>query len=73
MIASDCVSTSPLDSSSAGTRVCGLMATKFRRALAAAILGQMDGYHLVWQALEIERDADPIGGGGTEIGIQFHG
>ena len=73
MIASDCVSTSPLDNSSAGTRICGLMATKFRLALLAAILGQMDEGHLIGQAFEIERDPHPIGGGRTEIGIELHG
>jgi hypothetical protein len=33
----------------------------------------MDGHHLIWEAFEIERYTDPIGGGGAKIGIEFHG
>ena len=33
------------------------------RALAAAVLDQMDGDRFIGQTLEIERDPHPIGGG----------
>ena len=36
---------------------------KLRRVLVSAVLGQMDGHHLVGQALEIERDAHAVSGG----------
>jgi hypothetical protein len=51
----------------------GVYGAKFRRVLAAAILCQMDGHNLVRKALEVERYADSIGGGGAKIRIQFHG
>ena len=73
IIASDWVSTSPFDSSSAGTRACGLIGAKFRRVLAAAILCQMDRHRLILEALEIERYTHAVGGGRPEIGIEFHG
>ena len=41
--------------------------------LASAIFCQMDGHHFVGKALEIKRYADPVRGGRTKIGIEFHG
>ena len=43
------------------------------RVLASAIFGQVDRHHLVGKSLEIERDADPVGGGRAKIRIEFHG
>ncbi len=45
----------------------------FRLAVDAAFLLQMDRDHLADQALEIERDAHPVGGRRAEIGIELHG
>jgi hypothetical protein len=33
----------------------------------------MDGHHLIGRALEIERDAHPVGGGRAEIRVELHG
>ena len=46
---------------------------KFRLALMAAFLGEMDGHDLIGQAFEIERDAHAVGGGRAEIGIELQG
>src|SRR5215510_3357994 len=46
--------------------------TKLRRVLPAAILREMDRYHLIGETFEIERYANAIGGGRTKIGIKFH-
>ena len=56
--------------SRAGTRCCGLIAPYCAIALLA--LQQIDRDRLVGDALEIERDPDPIGGGGAEIGVKLH-
>ena len=63
---------SPLDSVSAGTRICGLIARYSRGLVLAAVLGQMDRDHLIGLILQVERDAHPIGGRRAEIGIEFH-
>ncbi len=63
---------SPLDSVSAGTRICGLIARYSARLVLAAVLGQMDRDHLIGLILQVERDAHPIGGRRAEIGIEFH-
>ncbi len=46
---------------------------EFRLVLRAAVLGQMNGCHLIRQTLEIERDTHAIGGGRAEISIELHG
>jgi hypothetical protein len=48
----------PLSSVSDGTRIDRAV---FRRVLLAAVLGEMDGNLLGRDALEIERNARPIG------------
>ncbi len=45
---------------------------KFRLALLAAVLDQMDGNRLIGQAFEIECNPHAVGGGRAEIGIKFH-
>ena len=46
---------------------------EFRLLVEAALLLQVDRDRLVGQALEVERDAYPIGRRRAEIGIEFHG
>ena len=43
-----------------------------RRMLLAAILGQMDENLFGGDAFQVERDAQPIGGGRAEVGVKFH-
>src|SRR5450432_3511038 len=45
----------------------------FRRVLAPAVLGEMYRCGVEGDALEVERDAGPVGGGRAEIGIELHG
>ena len=72
MIASDWVSTSPESSRSAGTRMCGLMARYSGLRLMPALLLQVDRHGVVGDALEVERDADPVGRRRAEIRIELH-
>ena len=72
MMASDCVSTSPLSSASAGTRLCGLTARNSGVCCWPPSLVRWIDTMLVGQALEIERDAHAIGGGRAEIGVELH-
>ena len=42
------------------------------RVLPSAVFRQMDRDHLIGYPFEIERDANAIGGGRAEIGVEFH-
>src|SRR5262249_51260056 len=44
----------------------------FRLPVEAALLLQVNGDHLAAQALEVERDAHPVGRGRAKIGIKLH-
>ena len=62
----------------AGQLECGhsrlrIDAAILRSVLASALLDEVDRHRLIRKPLEIERDADPIRGGGTKIRIEFHG
>ena len=72
MIAGDCISTSPLSSTSEGTRRCGLTARYSGVCCLPPSLVRWIGNLLGREALEIERDAHAIGGGRAEIGVVFH-
>ena len=68
MIAGDWISTRP-PSTSAGTRPCGCSRDSWR---CDALAAQVDRNNLVGQALEVQRDAQPVRGAAAEEGVELH-
>ena len=73
MIASDCSSTSPVESAIAGTRFLRIDGAEFLAPLPAAVAREMHRLMIIGQLLQIERDAHPIGRRRAEISIKLHG